>query len=163
MLLLFMFQAFLKNPQGWRQTLLPMLILLLALISLLSELTSTTLLSDLKQGTTPSHSSLSTTATNIVYDINGSIPFVSRGTFSTKKPPFYPVFAEYYQDLADIPADAIDTGLSLRSFLPIQIQGQRSMLRNFSSRATVVDSRVRFVHPPLRWRKAITPPRQYWG
>lgn len=152
-LLLLMFKAFLKNPQRWRQILLPTLILLLALVSLLSEFTSTTLLSDLKQGTTPGHSSSSTAATNFVYDTNGSIPFVSRGTVWTKKPPFYPAFAEYHQDLADLPADTIDTGLSLRAFLPIQTQEQRSMLRNFSGRATVVDSRVRCVRPQLTMEK----------
>ncbi|KAL8787041.1 MAG: hypothetical protein Q9195_007946 [Heterodermia aff. obscurata] len=153
MLLLLMFKAFLKNPRRWRQILLPILILLLALVSLLSEFTSTTLLSDLKQGTTPGHSSSSTTATNFVYDTNGSIPFVSRGTVWTKKPPFYPAFAEYRQALVDVPADTIDTGLSLRAFLPIQTQEQRLMLRNFSGRATVVDSRVRCVRPQLTMEK----------
>ena len=153
LLLLLMFKAFLKNPQRWRQILLPVLILLLAIVSLLSEFTSTTLLSDLKQGTTPGHSSSSTTATNFVYDTNGSIPFVSRGTVWTKKPAFYPAFAEYHQDSADVPGDTIDTGLSLRAFLPIQTQEQRSMLRNFSGRATVVDSHVRCVRPQITMEK----------
>ena len=153
MLLWLMFKAFRKNPKRWSQPLLPLLILTLAIVSLLTEFTSTTLLSDLKQGTIPGRSSSSTTATNFAYDIYSNIPFISRGTVWTKKPPFYPVFAEYHEDPEAEPADAADTGLTLRAFLPIQDQEQRSMLRNFSGRATVIDSSVRCIRPQLTLEK----------
>lgn len=153
MLLWLMFKAFLKDRQRWRRCLLPLLILVLSIIQLLTEFTSTTLLSDLKQGTIPGHSSSSTTATNFVYDVNNHVPFLSRGTVWTKKPPVFPAFAEYHQGAADVPADAVDTGPTLRAFLPIQVQEDRSMLRNFSGKATVLDSRVRCVQPQLTLEK----------
>ncbi|KAI4126852.1 MAG: hypothetical protein LQ338_003525 [Usnochroma carphineum] len=153
MLLWLMFKAFSKDTERWRRSLLPMMVLLLATVSLLTEFTSTVLLSDLKQTTLPGHTVSSTTATNFVYDTNGTIPFLSRGTVWTKKPPFYPTFAEYHEDSTDNPADTVDTGPTLRGFLPIESQQQRSMLRDFSGRATMIDSRVRCIRPQLALEK----------
>ncbi|KAI4141302.1 MAG: hypothetical protein L6R39_005412 [Caloplaca ligustica] len=154
MLLWLIFKAFMKDVQRWRRSLVPIMVLLLAIVSLLTEFTSTTLLSDLKQTSLPGHLSSSTTTTNFVYDVNGTIPYLSRGTAWTKKPPYYPTFAEYHEDSTDVSADAADTGLTLRAFLPIQSQQQRSMLRDFSGRATVIDLRVRCVRPQLTLEKA---------
>ncbi|KAL9596021.1 MAG: hypothetical protein Q9219_006072 [cf. Caloplaca sp. 3 TL-2023] len=129
------------------------MVLLLVIVSLLTEFTSTALLSDLKQSLLPAHPSSSTITTNFVYDENGTIPYLSRGTVWTKKPPFYPTFAEYHEDPPDQPEDRVDTGLTLRAFLPIQSQQERSMLRDFSGRATVLDSRVQCIRPQLTLEK----------
>ncbi|KAL8716636.1 MAG: hypothetical protein Q9225_006047 [Loekoesia sp. 1 TL-2023] len=153
MLLWLMFKAFLKDVQRWRRSLLPTMVLLLVIVSLLTEFTSTALLTDLKQSLLPAHPSSSTTTTNFAYDENGTIPYLSRGTVWTKKPPFYPTFAEYHEDPTDLPDDRVDTGLTLRAFLPIQSQQERSMLRDFSGRATVLDSRVQCVRPQLTQEK----------
>ncbi|KAL8833167.1 MAG: hypothetical protein Q9170_004448 [Blastenia crenularia] len=154
MLLWLILKAFLKDAERWRRSLLPTMVLFLALVSLLTEFTSTALLSDLKQHLLPAHTSSSTTATNFAYDENGTIPYLSRGTVWTKKPPFYPTFAEYHENPTDPPDGTSDTGPTLRAFLPIQNQQERSMLRDFSGPAAVVDSRVRCVRPKLLIEKA---------
>lgn len=154
MLLWLVFKAFLKDAQRWHRSLLPMMILLLAIVSLLTEFTSTTLLSDLKQTPLPGYPSRSTTTTKFISDVNGTIPYLARGTVWTKKPPFYPTFAEYHEDLADPLPDVADTGLTLRAFLPVQSQQERSMLYDFSGSATVIDSRVRCVRPQFSSVKA---------
>lgn len=154
MLLWLIFKAFLKDAQRWRHLLLPMMILLLTVVSLLTEFTSTALLSDLKQSLLPAHTTSSTTATNFHYDENGTIPYLSRGTVWTKKPPFYPTFAEYHETPTDSQDGTSDTGLTLRAFFPIQSQQERSMLRDFSGPAAVVDSRVKCVRPRLTLSRA---------
>lgn len=145
-------KAFLKDPSRWHRTLLPLLILILVITSTLAQFTSTTLLADLKPGTVPGYSSADTTATNF-QAINGSIPFISRGTVWTKKPPFYPTFAEYHENPSDAQEDRSDTGLTLRAFLPLSGQEARSSLRNFSGLATVLDSRVQCLRPQLKLEK----------
>lgn len=142
------FKAFLKDPWRWRRALIPTLILVLVITSTLSQFTSTTLLADLKPGTVPGYNSSETTATNF-HTVDGSTPFTLRGTVWTKKPPFYPTFAEYHEVPSDAPEDKSDTGLTLRAFLPVPGQEARSSLRTFSGLATVLDSRVQCLRPQL--------------
>ena len=146
-------KAFLKDPLRWRRALIPTLILILVITSTLAQFTSTTLLADLKPGTVPGYSSSETTATNF-HTVNGSTPFTSRGTVWTKKPPFYPTFAEYHEAPSDALEDKSDTGLTLRAFLPIPGQEARSSVRTFSGLATVLDSRVQCLRPQLTLEKA---------
>ena len=145
-------KALLKDPWRWRRALIPTLILILVITSTLAQFTSTTLLADLKPGTVPGYSSSETTATNF-HTVNGSTPFTSRGTLWTKKPPFYPTFAEYHEAPNDTPEDTRDTGLTLRAFLPVSGQEARSSLRTFSGLATVLDSRVQCLRPQLTLEK----------
>lgn len=145
-------KAFLKDPRRWRRALIPTLILILVITSTLAQFTSTTLLADLKPGTVPGYNSSETTATNF-HTVNESTPFTSRGTVWTKKPPFYPTFAEYHEAPSDAPEDRSDTGLTLRAFLPVPGQEARSSLRTFSGLATVLDSRVQCVRPQLTLEK----------
>ena len=146
------FKAFLKDPWRWRRALIPTLLLILVITSTLAQFTSTTLLADLKPGTVPGYNSSETTATNF-HTVNGSTPFTSRGTVWTKKPPFYPTFAEYHEIPSDAPEDKSDTGLTLRAFLPVPGQEARSSLRTFSGLATVLDSRVQCIRPQLTLEK----------
>ncbi|KAL8697513.1 MAG: hypothetical protein Q9224_002273 [Gallowayella concinna] len=149
-----MCKAFLKDPQRWRRCLTLVLLILLAFVSLLAEFTSTALLSDMKLTPIPGKPSTRMTTTNFVYNANGTVPYLSRGTVWTKKPPFFPTFLEYHQDANDLSSDTADTGLTLRAFLPMESQQQRSMLRDFAGDAIVVDSRVRCVRPQLGMLKA---------
>ena len=149
MLAWLMFKAFLQDPSRWRRALLPVLVLVLVITSILTQFTSTALLADLKPGTIPGHSSSDTTGTHFRYDSNGSIPFLSRGTVWTKKPPFYPTFAEYHEASPGSQEDKSDTGITIRAFLPLPGQEARSLLRNFSGLATVLDSRVQCVRPQI--------------
>ena len=146
-------KAFLKDPSRWRRALIPTLILILVITSTLAQFTSTTLLADLKPGTVPGYNSSETTATNF-HTVNGSTPFTSRGTVWTKKPPFYPAFAEYHEVPSDAQEDKSDTGVTLRAFLPVPGQEARSSLRTFSGLATVLDSRVQCLRPQLTLEKA---------
>lgn len=154
MLAWLMLKAFVNDPSRWHRALLPVLVVSLVITSVLTQFTSTTLLSDLKPGTIPGHNSTSTTGTNFRYNVNGSIPMISRGTVWTKKPPFFPAFAEYHEDLSGPQTDNSDTGLTLRAFLPLSGQDTRSTLRNFSGLATVLDSRVQCIRPQLTMEKA---------
>ncbi|KAL8804267.1 MAG: hypothetical protein Q9200_005888 [Gallowayella weberi] len=154
MLLWLIYKAFLKDPQRWRRCLTLVLLILLAFISLLAEFTSTALLSDMKQTPIPGSPSTRMTTTNFVYNTNGTVPYLSRGTVWTKKPPFFPTFLEYHEDAENLSSDTADTGLTLRAFLPMESQQQRSMLRDFAGDAIVVDSRVRCVRPQLGMLKA---------
>ena len=146
------FKAFLKDPWRWRRALIPTLILVLVITSTLAQFTSTTLLADLKPGTVPGYNSSETTATNF-HTVDGSTPFTLRGTVWTKKPPFYPTFAEYHELPSDAPEDKSDTGLTLRAFLPVPGQEARSSLRTFSGLATVLDARVQCLRPQLTLEK----------
>ena len=154
MLAWLMLKAFVHDPSRWNRALLPVLVVSLVITSFLTQFTSTTLLSDLKPGTIPGHNSTSTTGTNFRYNVNGSIPMISRGTVWTKKPPFYPAFAEYHQDLSGPQTDDSDTGLTLRASPPLSGQDTRSTLRNFSGLATALDSRVQCIRPQLTMEKA---------
>ena len=146
------FKAFLKDPWRWRRALIPTLILVLVITSTLAQFTSTTLLADLKPGTVPGYNSSETTATNF-HTVDGSTPFTLRGTVWTKKPPFYPTFAEYHELPSDAPENKSDTGLTLRAFLPVPGQEARSSLRTFSGLATVLDARVQCLRPQLTLEK----------
>ena len=152
MLAWLMLKAFLKDPSRWHRLLLPTLILILVITSTLAQFTSTTLLADLKPGTVPGYNTSDTTATNF-HTIDGSTPSNLRGTVWTKKPPFYPTFAEYHEVPSDTPEDRSDTGLTLRAFLPLPNQEARSSLRTFSGLATVLDSRVQCLRPQLTQEK----------
>ena len=150
MLLWYIFKAFLRNSaRRWRSSWLMILVLLLTLTTLFLQFTSTVLLSDLRPSIVPGLSTSSRTATNFAYDVNGSIPIIRRGTTWTMKPPFYPTFAEYHEPPPATPEGVVDTGVTLRAFMPIQDQQSRSLLRNYEGRATVLDARVQCMRPDL--------------
>lgn len=68
-------------------------------------------------------------------------------------PTVYPTFAEYSES-PKIQAGIADTGLSLRSFLPISSSTERSSLKDYRGKAMVLDSRVTCVTPnvaQLEW------------
>ncbi|KAI8941765.1 hypothetical protein NX059_002968 [Plenodomus lindquistii] len=62
----------------------------------------------------------------------------------------YPAFAEYVEGMVANGSSGIsDTGLTLRAFLPIDGQGNRSSIHNYNGPATVIDSRVVCVRPNI--------------
>jgi hypothetical protein len=62
----------------------------------------------------------------------------------------YPAFAEYADGKVKNGSSGIsDTGLTLRAFLPIDGQGNRSSIHVYNGPATVVDSRVVCVRPNI--------------
>ncbi|OAL42888.1 hypothetical protein IQ07DRAFT_686115 [Pyrenochaeta sp. DS3sAY3a] len=62
----------------------------------------------------------------------------------------YPTFAEYAEGMVANGSSGIsDTGLTMRAFLPIDGQGNRSSIHAYNGPATVVDSRVVCVRPNI--------------
>ncbi|OSS46053.1 hypothetical protein B5807_08040 [Epicoccum nigrum] len=65
-------------------------------------------------------------------------------------PPAYPRFAEYSDsNSSNLGTGYVDTGDSLRAFLPISNTSIRGTIRTYKGPATVVDSRVRCARPSL--------------
>ena len=138
------------SRRRWRTVWLQVLIALLALLSFATQFMSTVLLSDLGSRVIPGRETTSVLPTNFIYDQNGTIPTVVRSSMWLRKPPVYPVFAEYHEDSTLNDEDNIDdTGRTLRAFLPIQDQQSRSEIASWTGRATVLDSRVICVQPEL--------------
>lgn len=62
----------------------------------------------------------------------------------------YPAFAEYTEPMvADGSSGISDTGLTMRAFLPIDGQGNRSSIHVYKGPATVIDARVVCVRPNI--------------
>jgi hypothetical protein len=142
MLAWFMMKAFGKDPRRWQGYLTRSLTYLLAITTALSQFTSTTLLSDLRQGLVPGQKQKSTAATNFVPNVNGTIPVTYHRSVWSRKPPLFPTFAEYHENPVDVPSKTMDTGRTIRAFLPFQNQDTRSFLGGFSGKATAFDARV---------------------
>lgn len=143
-----MLKAFRSNPSRLRQSLVPLLAILLTLTTLLLQFTSTVLLSDLLPTVIPGSVQANTIATNFQYDLNNTIPITYRGTVWNRQPPFHPLFAEYHEPPTTAENGISDTGLTLRAFMPVRDQISRSLLRNYTGRATVVNTQVRCQIPP---------------
>jgi hypothetical protein len=66
---------------------------------------------------------------------------LTRGTTWSRKPPFYPTFAEYSEP-PFVSHGVDDTGLTLRAFLPFPAAQDRQTIRTYSGKTTVLDARV---------------------
>lgn len=149
---LLMCEAFWKVCWCWKHVFILAVAVVFTTTTLLLQFTSTALLSDLGFGVVPGESTQYTLATNFEYDnTDGTIPTLTRGTTWNQKPRYYPVFAEYHEDIGgNTTEDGVsDTGLTLRAFMPLQDQQSRSLLKSYSGRATVLDSRVTCMRPNL--------------
>ncbi len=135
---------------------IPLIVTVLVFTTILLQFTSTVLLADLTLGPVPSLSRDSTIAynfasvyTNTTDRGSGMNPhYITRPSTWTRKPPFYPVFAEYSEG-PFMQEGVKDTGLTLRAFLPLQSAQARENLRNYTGRATVLDSRVTCQRPAM--------------
>jgi len=120
--------------------------------TILTQLTSTALLSDVRPGPVPGdyQSMQLPFRLNATYTAQSSDTASDEETWSTK-PPFYPVFAEYaespspYQDATGIS----DTGMALRALLPLPFEQNRTLVRNYTGPGTVFDSRVICMRPEI--------------
>ena len=153
-----------QNPQRWRAIMIP---LLLVITTSLSQLTSTALLSDLALFDIKGPALEKSFSTNFEYHC-GSEPQLCdaleacesgprrckstagySNAYWSERAPFYPIFAEYREEASESPDGVSDTGLTLRAYLPIADQESRSHLRNYSGKATVIDTRV--ICMPPEW------------
>ena len=120
---------------------------LLTLTTILSQFTSTALLSDVCRASVTSDPQSSESS----FAVNASMedPIYSSWTqnvYTRSKPAFYPTSAEYSEEPFRS-SNMYDTGLSLRAMIPIGDQNVRSALKTYSGFATVVDTRVVCVRP----------------
>ena len=151
-----------QNPRRWRVIVIPLL--LFATTSLV-QLTSTALLSDLVLFDIKGPTFERTLATNFQYQCvpepqpcgfptecdaipkRCTSPAVYLDNYWNVKAPFFPTFAEYREKASELPEGVSDTGLTLRAYLPIADQASRFILRNYSGKATVIDTRVICMRP----------------
>ena len=137
------------------------MILLLCLTTTLLQFSSTALLSDLRLGQLPSLPSIRNATYDFVYTHDGSgtdpaiyhfsgytYPIQLRTSTWLRPPPAFPAFAEYSQPVSS-PEGVDDTGVLLRAFLPFADAQSRETVRNYSGKATVLDSRVSCQRPQL--------------
>ena len=123
----------------------------LLLTTLLSQLTSTALLSDLHAGLVPGNYG----TTQLPFRLNDTYTSDSSRTASieelwSNKPPFYPMFAEFSETATPYQDNSIeDTGMTLRAFLPLSSEQTRSLVRNYTGPGTVFDSRVVCMRPSI--------------
>ena len=127
------------------------LILLGAMILGMIQATSLVLISDVGLATVPGKSSSMDLNIGFTYwnltsgDNTGAYtpeaPILPRGTTWSKKPPFYPTFAEYSEP-PSIQDGVDDTGLTLRAFLPFTSAQDRQNARTYNGKTTVLDARV---------------------
>ncbi|KAJ9606152.1 hypothetical protein H2200_009113 [Cladophialophora chaetospira] len=143
---------------------LRILLLLLLLTTLASQFTSTILLSDLGPGTVISPSITSTNTSGFSYANeewdgnseqvqNPNSPFFASPNYWTTDPTVFPAFAEYSE--AGYSSDkTVDTGLTLRAFLPFGDASARQQVRDFQGMAPVFDTRVVCTRPQFTSLKA---------
>ncbi|KAK4214432.1 hypothetical protein QBC37DRAFT_284002 [Rhypophila decipiens] len=124
------------------------IVLMMLVITIVAQFTSTILLSDfatetvvLPQNTTTVTIGFSDDTPDYVFS-NGGINYWNTA------PSVFPRFAEYGEPVETTEGVA-DTGLSLRAFIPLANSSTRSSLRSYSGPATVLDARVVCVRPIL--------------
>lgn len=119
----------------------------MALASGLLQFTSTALLSDLgtsfvATNTTSDVAFTMSTKQSTMVDINGRYLY---------RQPSFPAFAELsLPTAAKVPAGVVDTGPTLRAFLPIPDSAERVLTLEYSGPAHVFDTRVVCSRPPMQ-------------
>ena len=147
--------AFSKLAKRTTQMYLPITLSVLLLSTSLIQFSSTALLADLQLHPLPGDTFQSLQQTNFIYDPTqwalGESPLkqINRAPTWTLHPAIFPTFAEHSEAPLHSRDGVSDTGLALRAFLPLQDQQSRYSIRNYTGRATVVDSSVVCMRPKL--------------
>lgn len=150
MLLWWLWKAFHFNPHRWKTVFLPLLITILTSTTILIQLTSFALLSDVDLVTTRASSETRSIQTHFAYDQNGTIPTVTHGSTWSQQLQSYVSFAEYHEQPSGDSIDGVDdTGLTLRAFLPIVDEQTRFMTASWDGLAAVLDARTVCIRPTL--------------
>ena len=125
------------------------IVLMMLVIAIAAQFTSTILLSDLATETVVLPQNTTTVTTGFSKDDTTNLIFSSGGVnYWNTGPSVFPRFAEYGEPVETTEGVA-DTGLSLRAFIPFVNTLTRSSLRSYSGPATVLDTRVVCVRPIL--------------
>jgi hypothetical protein len=134
----------------WIQWVVPSLSLLLLMVGTAIQFSSTILLSDLGLVAIPGRLSVTSLSTNFDYMLatgGRSIPIILGTTSWTQRAPFYPTFAEYSEPPVYGEDGIVDTGMTLRAFMPFADEESRSSIYNFTGKTTVLDTRVICMRP----------------
>jgi hypothetical protein len=134
------------------------LIPLLCLTTILLQFSSTILVSDLGLGPLPGRQYKEDVFYDFEYNetpITGpgllmmtDYPLQMRQSTWLQSPPTFPNFAEY-REKVPVAEGVDDTGVLLRAFIPFPQASKRETLRNYSGKASVLDSRVSCQAPIL--------------
>jgi fluoride ion exporter CrcB/FEX len=130
------------------------LVLPLVATTILLQLTSTILVSDLSLGVIPGKTSTEHPNIDLAYEWNEtekqwSYPFRGRAVSTwLQNPPAFPTFAEFSETI-DVSEHVDDTGTLLRAFLPFQDAQSRGTISKYSGKAVVLDARVSCQRPLL--------------
>ncbi|RYP42198.1 hypothetical protein DL767_000362 [Monosporascus sp. MG133] len=132
------------------QLIIPTLVLILTSMAL-SQFTSTALMADVVLQQVPGYNETVRVAYDFGYNNTGIMgypykPLTSRSLWAAGVPAQWPMFAEYSEPPI-VQDNVSDTGLSLRAFLPLGTQ-ERHMIRNYTGKALVLDSRTT-CQPPV--------------
>lgn len=115
-------KALLKMDRPWKQLFLPLTLVLLVITTVLSQFTSTALLSDLSLSPVLGLPTLTTLSSHFIYNTTdefGPLHQTTRGSSWLRLPWFYPAFAEYAEPGTNQDSAVIDSGPVLRAFLPL--------------------------------------------
>lgn len=144
--------SFGKSTQ-WNLNFSTLSISALAATTLVSQFTSTLLLWDIQPSAIPGFPKQITTGIGISMEHfwNGTGDILTRsGNYWSSRPPNYPVFAEWASNPLNSPESIVDIGPSIRAFLPINAESDRSALLEFHGMASAFDARVTCVRPAIR-------------
>ena len=146
------YKALLKMERPWEQMFLPSMLILLFTTTILSQFTSTALLSDLSLTPMLGLPSSTILSSHFIYnttDKTGPLHQKTRGSSWLRVPAFYPVFAESSNPGTEQVPAVVDTGPTLRAFLSLAEQESRFNVSDYKGMATVFDSRMVCVRPEL--------------
>jgi hypothetical protein len=119
----------------------------LATISIILQFTSTLLLTDVGSGLILSHNISSTLGFGV--STQRSNP-VLNSNYWTSTPATFARFLEYSEP-PEVERDRVDTGVSVRGFLPIASQNDRAVLRSYHGPAALFDTRVICSQPDIKF------------
>jgi hypothetical protein len=165
-----LFSALKKHFKNYTKRGLPngkifLLVVLASLILVFTNFITAVLISDVRLAPVPGPSATLATPFGLAYHTVNStnLPLthaINHGTTWTRRPTFYPTFAEYSEEPAMID-DVDDTGLALRAFLPFSSQESRQNAQQYIGRTTVIDTRVTCQIPNLENETIEMPENDY--
>jgi len=121
-------------------------VLLAVAVTIVSQFISTILLSDFATVAVKGYPYTD----NVLYSANFTVPGANHWL---TRPPSYPRFAER-QEIALQGPQLLDTGTTLRAFLPIRDASDRTALRAYNGPTPILDARVLCVKPRIQLNSA---------
>ncbi len=149
-------------PKGIRHLHLFVVIVLSVMVTIMLQLSSTLLLSDLATG--PIESFTNSTKSRVLTNENSSIlsGHYYTDTLMTTAPS-YPLFAEQSPNSRPYHGDTVDdTGPVIRALLPVSVDHGRSKLLAFEGNATLYDARILCTQPKFQNLSLVGRPNDLW-